>query len=97
MAILWWAGAIGSLIMTPFALYILSRDGLSPRAIPFVVATVILHSVYFFTLARAYQSGDFSLVYPLARGLGVAIVPVPAFLLSAERLSSLALPVLSSP
>jgi len=89
MAILWWAGAIGSLIMTPFAIYILSRDGFSPRAIPFVVATVILHSVYFFTLARAYQSGEFSLVYPLARGLGVAIVPVAAFLLFDERLSSL--------
>src|SRR6266851_4470313 len=89
MAILWWAGAIGSLIMTPFAIYILSRDGFSPRAIPFVVATVILHSVYFFTLARAYQSGDFSLVYPLARGLGVAIVPAGAFFLFDERLSSL--------
>src|SRR5947209_1006359 len=89
MAILWWAGAIGSLIMTPFALYSLWHGGASPRAVPFVVATVILHSVYFFTLARAYQSGDFSLVYPLARGLGVAIVPVAAFLLFDERLSPL--------
>jgi len=89
MAILWWAGAIGSLIMTPFGIYILSRDGVSPSAVPFVVATVILHSVYFFTLARAYQSGEFSLVYPLARGLGVAIVPAAAFLLFDERLSSL--------
>src|SRR5438445_5890802 len=88
MAILWWAGAIGSLIMTPFAIYILSRDGFSPRALPFVVATVILHSVYFFTLARAYQSGEFSLVYPLARRLGGAIVPAAAFLLFDQRLSS---------
>src|SRR5438105_4394488 len=87
MAILWWAGAIGSLIMTPFAIYILWHGGASPRAVPFVVATVILHSVYFFTLARAYQSGDFSLLYPLARGLGVASVPAAASLLFAFQLS----------
>ena len=33
--------------------------------------------------------GDFSLVYPIARGLGVALVPVAALAIFDERLSAL--------
>src|SRR5262247_601524 len=55
----------------------------------FVLATVVLHSVYFVSLGKAYQSGDFSVVYPMARGLGVAIVPVGAYYCFDERLSRL--------
>ena len=85
MAMLWWAGVLSSLLLAPPALYVLARDGFSPGALPFVVATVILHSVYFFVLGKAYQTGDFSLVYPLARGLGVALVPAGAFSLFHQR------------
>src|SRR3989442_7144099 len=40
-------------------------------------------------MGRALASGDFSLVYPIARGLGVGLVPVGAFVLLGERLSTL--------
>src|SRR5206468_2194972 len=75
MAMLWWAGVLSSLVLAPPSLYVLAREGFSPRALPFVVATVILHSMYFFSLGKAYQTGDFSVVYPMARGMGVALVP----------------------
>ena len=52
-----------------------------------MVATVVIHAVYFSALARAYAAGDLSLVYPVARGLGVALVPLLAFLFLDERLS----------
>ena len=89
MAMLWWAGVLSSIVFAPPSLYVLWRDGFSPRALPFVLATVTLHSVYFFSLGKAYQSGDFSVVYPMARGLGVAIVPVGAYYCFDERLSRL--------
>lgn len=89
MAMLWWAGMLSSLLMAPPSLYVLGREGLSPAAVPFVVATVLLHSVYFMALGKAYETGDFSLVYPMARGLGVALVPAGAFVLFDERLSRL--------
>lgn len=91
MAMLWWAGILSSLFMAPAAIYVLARDGLSPRALPFVAATVVLHSGYFFVLGKAYQSGELSLVYPMARGLGVALVPAGAFYFFDERLSGLGL------
>jgi drug/metabolite transporter (DMT)-like permease len=89
MAMLWWAGVLSSIFLAPPSLYVIAREGLSPSALPFVAATVMLHSVYFFSLGKAYQGGDFSLVYPMARGLGVALVPVGAFYFFDERLSAL--------
>src|SRR5262249_58085136 len=48
-----------------------------------------IHAAYFYALGRALGSGDFSLVYPIARGLGVGLVPVGARLWLGERLSPL--------
>jgi len=91
MAMLWWAGVLSSLVLAPPSLYVLTRDGFSPRALPFVVATVLLHSMYFFSLGKAYQTGDFSVVYPMARGMGVALVPIGAYYFFDERLSRIGL------
>jgi multidrug transporter EmrE-like cation transporter len=86
---LWWVGLLGSALYAPVALVILFRDGFTVTAIPFVFGTIVLHALYFFTLGRAYTTGDFSLVYPIARGLGVALVPIAALALWDERLSPL--------
>lgn len=84
---LWWVGVIASALYAPIALVILARHGFSVAAIPFVLGTIVLHALYFFSLGRAYATGDFSLVYPVARGLGVALVPIAALALWDERLS----------
>ena len=89
MAMLWWTGVLSSLVLAPPSLYVLARDGFSPRARPFVAATVILPSMYFLSLGKAYQTGDFSVVYPMARGMGVALVPMGAYYFFDERLSRL--------
>jgi multidrug transporter EmrE-like cation transporter len=86
---LWWVGAVASGLYAPIALGVLAREGFRPAALPFVIGTVILHALYFFSLGRAYAMGDFSLVYPIARGLGVALVPVAALAIFDERLSAL--------
>jgi len=86
---LWWVGVVASVLYTPIALAALVRHGFSASATPFVIGTIVLHALYFFTLGRAYTTGDLSLVYPIARGLGVALVPVAALALFDERLSPL--------
>ncbi|PYO56135.1 MAG: EamA family transporter [Candidatus Rokuibacteriota bacterium] len=87
LAFLWCAGGVSTLLYLPGVLYVLSATGFPRAALPFVVTTVVLHSAYFFTLGRAYGAGDLSVVYPVARGLGVALVPVLAFAIFDERLS----------
>jgi drug/metabolite transporter (DMT)-like permease len=86
---LWLVGLGSGVLYAPIALTVLAQQGFRTEAIPFVVGTILLHTLYFFTLGRAYALGDFSLVYPIARGLGVALVPVAALLLFDERLSPL--------
>ncbi|MEJ2245872.1 MAG: DMT family transporter [Acidobacteriota bacterium] len=43
--------------------------------------------VYFYALGRAYKASDYSLAYPLARGLGVGLTCIGAYYLLDEKLS----------
>src|SRR4030095_15599467 len=84
LGFLWWAGALGTLLYLPGGLYVIWLHGFHPSAVPFVIATVLLHAVYFFALGRAYRPGDLSVVYPVARGTGVALVPIVALIVFDE-------------
>lgn len=87
-AFLWWATCVGSVALLPFGVVQVAATGIAPAAVPFMIATIMLHGFYFYALGRAYRTGAFSLVYPVARGLGVAVVPGVALLVFNERLSA---------
>ena len=53
----------------------------------FILASVAVHNLYYFTLAKAYRSGDLSQVYPLFRGLAPVLVAVGAWVFIGESLS----------
>lgn len=86
---LWLATLASTTALLPAGAWYLVSSGLPPAALPFVVATVALHAAYFYALGRAYAAGAYSLVYPVARGLGVALVPIVALLLFDEYPSPL--------
>jgi drug/metabolite transporter (DMT)-like permease len=87
---LWSSVALATLVLAPLGLRYLPAEGIPSSAVPFVIATTLIHAVYFYALARGYASGgELSLVYPIARGLGVALVPVIALVLLDERPSPL--------
>jgi len=86
----WWLGAASSVLLSPLAIWLFWRDPPAPAAWPFVGATVALHIGYFVSLARAYRRGDMSVVYPLARGLGLALIPILGVSLLHESVSLLA-------
>jgi len=89
MAFLWSSVALATFALSPFGLSYLPDEGVPAAAMPFLGATIVIHFVYFYALARAYGAGgDLSLVYPVARGLGVALVPVVGVLLLDERPSA---------
>ena len=85
LVFLWCSVTAATLLLLPIGCWFMLRDGLPPAALPFVVATIALHALYFWALGRAYGSGEYSLVYPVARGLGVAVVPLLAVPLFDER------------
>jgi drug/metabolite transporter (DMT)-like permease len=65
------AAAIGALAFAPVAA--LTWD-VSAKALPYAAISAVLELVYLMLLARAYQEGELSLVYPVARGSAPVLV-----------------------
>jgi len=84
---LWSSVSLATLLLLPLGLVRLGSESASAAGLPFVAASVVIHAVYFWALGRSYRDGDFSRVYPVARGLGVALVPLVALPVFGERLS----------
>jgi drug/metabolite transporter (DMT)-like permease len=77
----WWALVVGSLLFLP----VLARGGPIPASIwPYAVASAVVEAAYFITLIHAYDRGEFSLVYPMARGAAPALLAVWATLFLGE-------------
>tara|TARA_R110002072_G_scaffold3472_10_gene25296 strand:- start:316 stop:1155 length:840 start_codon:yes stop_codon:yes gene_type:complete len=55
----------------------------------YIVLSTLVHFGYFYLLGRAYQHGDLSVVYPIARGIVPALVSLWAWLLLGEVLPPL--------
>lgn len=92
IAVLWLSFALGSLAMIPPCLYLWWQSGppvLSQTALLYLLATGVLHAVYFALLARAYECGEVSLVYPLARGSGVGLTALGGLVLLGEHITAL--------
>jgi drug/metabolite transporter (DMT)-like permease len=78
----WWAMIIGSLVYLPLlALY----RPIPGQIWPYALSSACVEAVYYSTLVRAYTHGDFSLVYPVARGAAPALLAVWATLFLGER------------
>src|SRR5207245_10546979 len=84
---LWSSVSLATLLLLPVGLVRFPFEGTATAGLPFVAASVAIHALYFYALGRSYRHGDFSRVYPMARGLGVAVVPLIALPVFGERLS----------
>ena len=91
MAVLWLGNTIAFLGMTPVAIVVLGRwpdmVGTSPTAIACVAVTGVIHALYFLLLGGAYQRGEISVVYPVARGSGIALTALGGNLLLGEQIA----------
>jgi len=57
------------------------------EAWPFIVASTIIHFLYYVLLFHSYRVGDLSQVYPIARGLAPVLVTLGAQVFVGEELS----------
>ena len=53
-------------------------------AVPYLIASIIIHNGYFFFLMKSYQDGDLGHVYPLARGSAPMLVAILTSALAIE-------------
>ncbi len=63
------------------------RPGLPPAAWLLAAASGLFELAYFVFLSRAYQEGELSFVYPIARGTGPVVAVAGGLLLLRERVS----------
>jgi len=54
---------------------------------PMILLSVLLHNIYYYTLAKSYRAGDLSQMYPLFRGLAPVLVAIGAAYFAHEWLS----------
>ena len=69
----WWALVVGFVAFGPV---LLIGPHLPLRVWPYILFSTLFEVAYFFTLTRAYDRGDFSLVYPIARGTAPGLLAV---------------------
>lgn len=60
----------------------------APASWPYIGASVVLEFGYCLALVRAYRSGDFGQIYPIARGLSPLLVFVGALVFAHEALEA---------
>lgn len=74
-------GGIPGLIILPFV------PLPDPACWPFLVGSVLAHSVYYFTLVEAYRFGALSQTYPIARGSAPLLIAIAGLMVANEHLN----------
>lgn len=80
-ALVIWTGVIG----VPVAIWLPLPN---PESWPLLALSIVIHVVYYFTLARAYTHGALSVVYPIMRGGAPVLVSLGTWAFIGESLSS---------
>lgn len=89
----WLTSALILPLYAPMALYVLitEKPVFGETQIIALTGTTILHLVYFICLQAAYKIGDYSVVYPVARGTGPLLATIGAIYFLSESPSLLAM------
>lgn len=89
----WLSGSLALLLYVPVvtACWWWQQPTLPRGVLWVVIGSGIIKTAYALLLQRGYRSGDFSLIYPLARGTGPLLSTVAAILLFGERPTAIAL------
>lgn len=73
---LWGQFTIAAILCAPIVLFVTAKGDLPARSWVFVAISGAVHLPYVVFLARAYDHGEFSLVYPIARGGGAMLAAI---------------------
>ena len=79
---LFWKGVV-TCVLAVIVFAVKFPSDVSLRVWVFIIASGVIHVVYWYALSAAYASGDISYVYPIARSAS-GIVPILAFFFLAE-------------
>jgi drug/metabolite transporter (DMT)-like permease len=79
---IWCSLLVGTIIFSPL---LLTSPLFLVTTWPYLISSALVEAIYYITLIRAYENGDFSLVYPMARGAAPAFLLIWATFFLGER------------
>ena len=82
----WGQFVVGGVLLLPVLVFTGLPDS---AAIPFLVASSLVHVAYVAALVRAYHHADFSFAYPIARGGGALLAAIGGVVFLSDQLSAL--------
>ena len=87
LVFIWLADVVAVVAFAPLVvvLYFVDKPYIGFAELGMMLGSALLHLAYFITLLRGYRAGDFSLVYPLARGTGPLLSTLGAIALLGEQ------------
>jgi drug/metabolite transporter (DMT)-like permease len=85
LTFIWWTGLAGTLLLAPVVIWSSPLPTWSGESWVGVAMAAVLRAAYFVALTAAYQRGDLSVVYPVARGVSPVMVVIAAMVLLGER------------
>ena len=91
MAFFWLALVASAVAYLPAFIVVIVLEPIPASGWGWIFATGALHTAYFWSLANAYSRADLSLAYPLARGLGPALVLVVSVAILGDKISTIGL------
>ena len=79
---IWCSLVVGAIIFSPL---LLTSSLFLVSTWPYLLSSAFVEAIYYITLIRAYENGDFSLVYPMARGAAPAFLLIWSTIFLGER------------
>lgn len=86
-AFTWAFNVVAAIVYLPIAIATSWAHPPSLGALSLILVTLALHVAYFNLLAASYARADLSIVYPVARGTGLLLIPIGAALFLGERIA----------
>ncbi|MFC7392358.1 EamA family transporter [Scopulibacillus cellulosilyticus] len=83
----WLFTFLGAVFYTPFVIILILWMHPHFKMIDwvFIIGSALIHLLYFMTLQKGYAKSDFSIVYPIARGIGPIIATIIAVIVYHEK------------
>ena len=83
----WSFTAVSAVVFLIPAVVVVSLEGLTVKGAMFGLVSATIHGCYGLALSKSYELGDLSSAYPIARGMGVALIPLAGVTILGEDVS----------
>lgn len=88
--VFWYGCSSATIVLLIYTVFSIITTGFDYRGIPYILISVVAHTIYFLSFLYTYNRGDISSAYPIARGTGVAGTALVSYFVLGASITSIA-------